>query len=321
MNRLLIGTLASALAFASLAPVAQAAPKKGKAKAAAAAKAHQEAPQSAEISKSMGDLKWGTTREEVLQQAMDKVREKYKPLLAKATGAIEEDKVRAKMRDELSHIRSSLVEFNGEKTGWDVSFLKGEFTHHNGESMFVVNDETSQNYYFFIKGRLWKWYKAFNSSVFQGKSFDEFAAAVNGRYGTGVEREGELIKGAGKQRWLEWQDADTRLRAVDNNQFYGFYCLVFEHKDTLNRLAELRTVAPETKKSSHALVEAVTMPDGPEEGDQNKDIIDRITGNMRVRQQAEPAGKGNKAAPPKPQKAASVDEPSVAAEDDPLRGL
>ena len=33
---------------------------------------------------------------------------------------------------------------------------------------YDVNDNTSQNYYFFINGKLWKWYKAFNASVFQG---------------------------------------------------------------------------------------------------------------------------------------------------------
>ena len=37
----------------------------------------------------------------------------------------------------------------GSSSG-SVSFLKGEFTHGNGESMFVVRDKNSQNFYFFI---------------------------------------------------------------------------------------------------------------------------------------------------------------------------
>jgi hypothetical protein len=315
MKRLVIGTLAAVLAVGTLSSAAHAAPKKGKAKSAAPA----EAPQSAEIDKSMGDLKWGTSRDDVLAKFTNAVKEKYKPLIAKRTGAIEEDKLRAKMRDELGKIRASLVEFNGTKTGWDVSFLKGEFTHNNGESMFVVTDENSQNYYFFMKGKLWKWYKAFNSSVFQGKTFDEFAEAIQGRFGKASPREGELVAGTGKQRWLEWQDSDTRLRAVDNNQFYGFYCLVFEGKDTLSNLASLRTAAPEKKADTNAMVEAVTSDEGGD-ADDNPNIIDRITGNIRVREQApEPAKDAQ--SKKKPAAAASAAEPPVSTENDPLQGL
>lgn len=280
MERMVIVALAGVLGLGVALGTAQAEPKKGKAKAAA-----HEAPQSAEIGKAMADLKWGMTRDQVMQKFTSAIKEKYKPLIAKATGAIEEDKLRAQLRDELSGVRESLVEFDGHKTGWDVSFLKGEFTHHNGESMFVVKDDTSQNYYFFIHDKLWKWYKAFNATVFQGKSFDEFAQAIQDRYGKAQLREGELTAGSGKQRWLEWQDVGTRLRAVDNTQFYGFYCLVFESKETLRRLPELRANRMEEKNATNAMVEAATNPEGADaaSNDQNKDIVDRITGRIRVR--------------------------------------
>jgi gas vesicle protein len=315
MKRMMIGALVGALAFSTSLGAAHASPKntkKGKA-------ATQQAPQSAEISVAMGDLKWGMSRDEVLQKFVDAIKEKYRPLIAKATGAIEEDKYRAKMREELGRLKSSLVEFDGRKTGWDVSFLKGEFTHHNGESMFVVNDENSQNYYFFINGKLWKWYKAFNASAFQGKSFEQFSQAVQGRYG-----KGQLREGAGKQRWLEWQDATTNLRAVDNNQFYGFYCLVFEDKSTVGRLDQLRTTKVAEKKTTNPFVEDVTS--GDDSGaDVNPDIIDRITGKIRNRQdapgQAAAASTGKKGssaavAPPPP-----PPSPTISDDDDPLKGL
>jgi hypothetical protein len=315
MKRLVIASFAALLAVGALSTAAHAGPKK---KAKHAAAAPKEAPQSAEIDKSMGDVKWGTSRDDVMAKFTNAVREKYKPLIAKSTGAIEEDKLRAKMRDELSKLRESLVEFDGHKTGWDVSFLKGEFTHNNGESMFVVSDENSQNYYFFMKGKLWKWYKAFNSSVFQGKTFDEFASAIQGRFGNAAPREGELVAGSGKQKWLEWQDSDTRLRAVDNNQFYGFYCLVFENKETLGNLASLRSNAPEKATNTNAMVEAVTTAEGGD-ADDNPNIIDRITGNIRVREQApEPAKDTGKK---KQSAAASAAEPPVSSANDPLQGL
>ncbi len=317
MKRMLLGALVGIALVSASVDSAHAKPKKK------AAKAAQEAPQSAEIGKAMGDLKWGTPREQVLERFTTAIKEKYRPQIAKATGAIEEDKLRAKLRDELARLKTSLVEFNGKKTGWDVSFLKGEFTHHNNESLFVVNDETSQNYYFFINGKLWKWFKAFNTSTFQGKSFDQFAEAIQGRYGKAQAREGELTAGSGKQRWLEWQDSDSRLRAIDNSQFYGFYSLVFEHKDTLRRLPELRTASQNDGRNKNAMVDAVTSGEDEEDSaDNNQDVIDRITGKIRRRQDAPEPAAGK---PGKTPSSSGSEKPASASDgldsDDPLRGL
>lgn len=313
MKRWRVGALFGALVLLTGANAAHAAPKKK------APKVAQEAPQSAEIAKSMGALKWGMSRAEVLEHFTGAIKEKYKPLLAKAGGAIEEDKLRAQMRDELSRVKSSVVDFNGKKTGADAGFLKGEFTHHNGESMLKVRDASSENYYFFIQDKLWKWYKAFDAAAFEGKSFDQFAEAIQQRFGKAQRREGEAPHGGGKQAWLEWQDPSTRLRAVDNKQFYGFYCLVFEDKSTLQKLPQLRTVKPDPERSGNALVESVTSG-GDSEQDRNPDIVDRITGKIRHRQDGPDAGgkKGGdaKKPPPPPEPAGGVSK-----DDDPLKGL
>jgi hypothetical protein len=316
---MVIGALACALALSASVDAAHAAPKKkaGKAKAAQ----HQEAPQSAELAKSMGDVKWGMDRDALLKVFADKVREKYKPLMAKANDAMQEDKQRGAMRDELSKLRSSVVEFNGNKTGWDASFLKPEFGHNNSESMFVVNDDNSQNYYFFYQGKLWKWYKAFSADAFQGKKFDQFSTALQGRFGKGAQREGDL-NGQGKQKWLEWQDGDTKARAVDNNQFYGFYSLVFEQKSTATKLAEIRKKSTGPSKSN-SFVDAVTTDDS-KDNDGNPDIIDRITGKIRHRQDApEPTAAGGAKGKPTVSASAPTPAPSatVSEDDDPLKGL
>jgi gas vesicle protein len=322
MKRIILGALLGALLGTAAVPlanpvVAHAAPKKTK-------QAAQKAPpQSAEIDKTMGDLEWGQSREEVYAKFEAQIREKYKPLISKARNAMEEDKQRAKQKDELAKLKSSVVEFNGKKTGWDVSFLKGEFTHNNSESLFVVSDDSSENYYFFIQDKLWKWYKAFKTEAFQGKSFEQFGQAIESRYGQGAKREGDATHGGGKTSWLEWQDKNTRLRAIDNSQFYGFYCLVFDDKGTLSKLAQLRTAKQKETKSGNSLVDSVTSDEAHNSAsDSNTDAIDRITGKIRNRQDA-PAATGNTgkkgeqpsepAPPPPPQ--------GVSKEDDPLKGL
>lgn len=304
-----------------LATVAHAAPakggkKKGKAK-------EEKVPVSAEISKSMGDLKWGMTKDELQKQLIGKVKEHYQPLIAKTKDAVEEDRLREAANTEVKRIKDSFVEFKGTSTGWDVSFLRGEFTHGNDESMLVMKDQNSQNFYFFMGGKLWKWYKAFDAEVFPAGNFSTFAGAVQKRFGPAKDAHGELIPGSGDRHWLEWQDDTTRLRAVDQTDFYGFYCLVFEQKSTVANLAQLRGNTKEVGDKKHAMIEAVTAKGNASDPDSTPDIADRISGNVRARSEpaAAPSGKGKKGKDSAASEEAAATPKGVKTDDDPLRGL
>jgi hypothetical protein len=308
--------LISSVSVVHAAP-AHAAPKKKAAKA----KKEEKVPTSAEISNSMGDLKWGISKDEMQKQLIDKVKEKYRPLVAKTKDAVEEDRLRNAANDEIKRIKDSFVEFKGTSTGWDVSFLRGEFTHGNDESMLVMRDQNSQNFYFFIDGKLWKWYKAFDAEVFRAGDFASFAGAVQKRFGPAKDAEGELSPGSGKRHWLEWQDDKSRLRAVDQTDFYGFYCLVFEDKGTVGKLASLRTNTREVGNKQHALVDAVTAPPS-RDADNAPDVVDRITGKSRAsREAAAPSGKGKGKGKAADEAAAPPAPTGVKSDDDPLRGL
>jgi hypothetical protein len=311
---LLCALLVSASAVAHAAP-AHAGKKK-------ASKGNDKIPVSAEISKSMGDLTWGISKDELQKKLIDKVKETYRPLVAKTRDAVEEDRLRQKATEEMKRIRESFVEFKGTSTGWDVSFLRGEFTHGNDESMLVMRDPNSQNFYFFIDGKLWKWYKAFDAEVFRAGDFKSFAGAVQRRFGPAKEVQGELVPGSGSRHWLEWQDDKSRLRAVDQSDFYGFYCLVFEEKATVANLAHLRTNTREVGNKQNALVEAVTAPPS-RDADHSTDVVDRITGKAHAQRDAPSTASGSKAGGSK-NKAEAPSEPAatgVKSDDDPLRGL
>jgi hypothetical protein len=167
---------------------------------------------------------------------------------------------------------------------------------------------------------LWKWYKAFDASVFPANNFATFAGAVQRRFGDAKETKGELRKGAGERQWLEWQDKETRLRAVDETDFYGFYSLVFESKDTLGNLAKLRTADDGKGDSKHAVVESVTTDDG-EVTSEDSNIVDRITGKIRHREDAPAPEETASTKKSKKAKKLEADTPVVADEDDPLSGL
>jgi hypothetical protein len=319
MKRFSFGWSLVSVVVLCLATVAQAAPAKGKKKGKAK---EEKVPISAEISKSMGDLSWGISKDELQKKLIDKVKEHYKPLVAKTRDAVEEDRLREAASSEIKRIKDSFVEFKGTSTGWDVSFLKGEFTHGNDESMLVMRDQNSQNFYFFMGGKLWKWYKAFDAEVFPADSFATFAGAVQRRFGPAKEARGELIPASGERHWLEWQDDGTRLRAVDQTDFYGFYCLVFEQKSTVANLAQLRGNTREVANKQHAMIEAVTAKGNTADPDNAPDIADRISGNVRAREPvAAPSGKGKKGEKPGAEASSAPAPSGVKSDDDPLRGL
>ena len=329
MKRVLVGILAALLSVGVVTsgvhadkkkPGAQA-EKKSKKKGGKGAK-QAAAPQSAKIGEAMSGLKWGMTRDDLLKVSTNKIKEKYRPLLAKTKDAVEEDRLRQEARQELDALKKGSVDFDGKSTGWDVSFLKGEFTQNNDESMLVVRDGNSQNFYFFIQGKLWKWYKAFDAAVFPAGNFGVFSATLQKKFGPGKPAE------AGKRKWLEWQDKTTQLRAVDETDFYGFYCLVFEEKATVDQLAKLRTNTSDADKGKkHAFVEAVTAQRS-EDPDDSANIADRISGRIRHREDAaeesQASSSSSASAKGKSAKKGDRDEEereTVSAEDDPISGL
>lgn len=229
---------------------------------------------------SMGDIQWGWTPKQVYRHLKKNVEASYREPISKTTDAIEEDRLRHKMAEETAQIRDSYFEFDGTPSAYDSGYLKGEFTHKNGESLLRVRTKNTQDYFFFIHDRLWKRYRAFDSSVFEGASFAEFGRALQQRYGKAKQHSGTLVPGDEPTQWYEWREPSVLARAVDNNEFYGFYCLILEDPKTVARLDQLRKNEPEPTQASGTLVDLVVDESND---DQNADIADRITGEIRHR--------------------------------------
>jgi hypothetical protein len=284
MRRLLLAIVVSCL-FAASMSVGVDAQRRGR-----GGRARQErVPTSERLADDLGAIRWGWSKDQLIAHFTKQIREAYRPRLAKAPGAIEEDRLRHSMNEEIRRLQDSYFEFEGRMSGYDSGFLRHEYTHHNHESMLRFRSETSDDYYFFIQNKLWKWYRAFHASVFSGADFDQFSEALQSRYGRGRVRSGELYDDGTTMQWIEWQDRATRARAIDNTHFYGMYCLVFESRETLGRLSELRTVTPTKRGGAHPLVEAVTSgADEEEVADPHHNVADRITGKRPPPQEKRP---------------------------------
>ena len=230
------------------------------------------------LEQSMGEIQWGWTPKQVYRQLKQEIEARYQEPISKTTDAIEEDRLRYKMADETRQIRDSFFEFDGTASAYDSGYLRGEFTHDNGEALLRVRTTSTQDYFFFINDKLWKRYRAFDASVFEGASFDEFGKALQQRYGKAKKRSGPLHAGGEPKQWYEWREARVLAKAVDNNEFYGFYCLILEDPKTVAQLAKLRKSEPAKVETADNLVD---MVGDDADVDQNADIADRITGEIR----------------------------------------
>jgi hypothetical protein len=230
------------------------------------------------LEQSMGEIQWGWSPKQVYRHLKKGIEASYEEPISKTTDAIEEDRLRHKMAQEANQIRDSYFEFDGTPSAYDSGYLKGEFTHKNGESLIRVRTKNTQDYFFFIKERLWKRYRAFDASVFQGATFAQFGNALQQRYGKAKKKSGSPVAGGESVQWYEWRESRVRARAVDNNEFYGFYCLILEDPKTVARLRQLRKNKPEPVEASDTLVDMVADESN---NDQHADIADRITGEIR----------------------------------------
>ena len=196
------------------------------------------------LEQSMGEIQWGWSPKQVYRHLKKNIEASYQEPISKTTDAIEEDQLRHKMAEETREIRDSYFEFDGTPTAYDSGYLKGEFTHKNGESLLRVRTKNTQDYFFFINERLWKRYRAFDASVFEGASFAEFGNALQQRYGKAKKKSGVRLPGAASAQWYEWNEPRVLARAVDNNEFYGFYCLILEDPNAGRRCSRRRPCRP-----------------------------------------------------------------------------
>jgi hypothetical protein len=205
----------------------------------------QASAQASKIATSLGDLRWGMSERDVVTFVKRKLAEQYEEKMAKASGSTK-NRLRDELKSAQSEVERGIVNFEGRSSRWSSSAIAGEFVADNGESMIVFEDGASQNYYFFVNGRLWKWYKAFPARSFSG--FKKFASSIEKKFGKGREKNGEIAPGQGETQWLEFLDRNSRLRAADNTK-RGVYALIFEEMATVRELASSRAPSKPSRSS------------------------------------------------------------------------
>ncbi len=203
----------------------------------------------AEVAQTMGPLRWGMSKKEVIAALSDKIKKEYRDKISRTQGLLEQDKLVQRMYEDIRRLGDNFVVFNGKVTGWDLLPIKHEYRHGTREAMLVMDDGHSRNFYFFIGNRLWKYYKAFKENTFDGRSFEEVSRSLLARFGPARKRRGQRTENAPQETWLEWTDPELLFRAVPSGRTVVF---VFSHRATLTKLSHLRKNAINPKRKRKA---------------------------------------------------------------------
>ena len=237
----------------------------------------------------LGAFKFGMTKDEVLGVLTKQLDDAYAEKITATNDIRTQDNLRAEKKKKIADVADTFVEFNGQKTGWDVSIIDDQFARNTNESMLVYwensGGKNQRRFFFFYDGKLWKMFLALDSKQIseEQRSMDAFSKLMEGRFGAGmVDATGE-----------EWATSDIDVKAVDRLRFYDAFCLIVADPKRQKDVEATRAEHAPPPKGEDAIMKTVIDKDPNDKPglDENKDAVDAIIGN---------GGKGKSKPQPKP---------------------
>jgi hypothetical protein len=215
------------------------------------------------IGKALGAFQWGMSKADLIKLLKAQIRAEFEQRIKIERDIMRQDALYQEAQDRARRISENLVSFDGQKTGWDVSPIASEFTHGNREEMLVVTGTRSRDMYFFIQGKLWKWFRELPPDL-GGADSEETLGAISARFGAGKPQRERRDESSGTYPGTTWSDGTTRVTALRRG---SDVCLIFEDLQTLEHLAVLRHhVDPKANKTRAAsAVDSILLSDAERE--------------------------------------------------------
>lgn len=146
------------------------------------------------------------------------------------------DRLQAEIGVTIQQIRDSNISFIGQNTGYNVSIVCDEFAHNSGESMTVMPQGRSHDYFFFIKGNgLWKIVTTDVSkqrfAVFLLQQTQRFGAAKEVEYDDPSTRERPI-----RARWVD----ERFIVEARSRPDYGAITITWSALEVGNKIVQLR---------------------------------------------------------------------------------
>jgi hypothetical protein len=236
------------------------------------------------IEASLDGLQWGMTKPALLALLKQRIRVDFEKQIKAERDIVRQDALYQEAQQRYLSIRSGFVAFDGRKTGWDVSPLVDEFRHGSGESLLVVDDEQAREHYFFINGRLWKWYRELKPGAWDGAGadYDRMAARLRSAFGAAKPQQQRRNEAGTPLTGAVFEDERSSVTLLKRG---AETCLVYEERATLAHLAMLREKAlPRGPKQNGALDMILMTPSQREAWRQQQDNAERRAQNTRQAQ-------------------------------------
>lgn len=222
----------------------------------------------------MGPYKFGMSKDEVLGVLRKQLDARYKAEMEATADVYRQDQLQTAKKLEVDRLGKSFTEFDGKKTGWDVSIVDGEFVHNNGESLleFWENSggKNQRRFFFFYQGRLYKMVIALDAKQVsqEQRTFEFFTGLMEQRLGAATKN-GTAIS---------WKVNGTNVEAFDELEFYNAFCLAFADAKLLADVSSSRAALGTKPKEENKLIKSITADkddDGPSL-DAGKDAVDKV---------------------------------------------
>lgn len=232
-----------------------------------------------ELRELMGAFKFGMSREDVVSVIKKQIGERYAEQISNTNDVYRQDALRRKRDKEIERVSASRVEFEGKRSGWDVSIIDDQFAHGTEESMLVYwetdRGRNQRRFFFFFEGKLYKMFVALNTDSLklrdEQKNFKFFRALMENRFGPGQTHD----------QGIAWEARSFRVDALNKLNFYSSFCLVIADPKTTRQVVALREERKKAPKPRNAIIDSVTESEGDEplNLDEGAGVIDDILGN------------------------------------------
>jgi hypothetical protein len=189
------------------------------------------------IAQGLGPRHWGMSKAAVMSALKAEIRAEFEQRIKVERDIMRQDALYQAADERTRRLQDNYVEFSGTKSGWDVSPVATEFAHGNGESMLVVRTETSRDLYFFMHGKLWKWYRELGAGTGNDDNLDPLYKGLLARFGAGKPQRDRLDDDKAAYPGVFWSDGTTRVTALRRGRDT---CLIYEDAHVADQLAFLR---------------------------------------------------------------------------------
>ena len=225
-------------------------------------------------------IEWDSSKAQVLSRFKQDKDAEFKAEGKKVRDPIMKEKLRHAKASEVEAIEKSYLRLSGDRTGYEVSVISGEFRADNGEALLIANEEKAQKYYLFVDDKLWKLVVAYDSDYIQGIGFEAFIDAVSRKYGEPDQTEFDEGSDGSSLARAMWRDENTELRIEDKSDFFNTFTMVFAHRKTSERQAQIKKAfGGDEEKSKERAVRTSILEIQEDDGfGSDDDIVDAIVG-------------------------------------------